>query len=69
MSEHLCLPRRTAAEPGIAPQRKRFRLCAASTRENIRGWIVNIYWQQAFGSLFEELAATAETISRSANRK
>ena len=34
-----------------------------------RWWIVNIYWQQAFGSLFKELASTAEIISRSANRK
>jgi hypothetical protein len=34
-----------------------------------RWWIVNVYWQQAFGSLFEELASTAEMISRSANRK
>jgi hypothetical protein len=29
--------------------------------ESFRGWIVNIYWQQAFGSLFEELASVAET--------
>jgi hypothetical protein len=34
-----------------------------------RWWIVNIYWQQAFGSLFKELASTAEIISRSTNRK
>jgi hypothetical protein len=34
-----------------------------------RWWIVNIYWQQAFGSLFKELASTAEVIARSANRK
>jgi hypothetical protein len=26
-----------------------------------RWWIVNIYWQQAFGSLFQELASVAET--------
>jgi hypothetical protein len=33
-----------------------------------RWWIVNIYWQQAFGSLFEELASTAEALQRSSNR-
>jgi hypothetical protein len=37
--------------------------------ENIRGWIVNIYWAQAFGPLFKELASTAERLSGSANRK
>jgi hypothetical protein len=34
-----------------------------------RWWIVNIYWQQAFGSLFKELASTAAMIARSAHRK
>src|SRR6266581_8043187 len=34
-----------------------------------RWWIVNIYWQQAFGSLFKELASVAERHSSSANRK
>jgi hypothetical protein len=29
--------------------------------ESVRGRIVKIYWQEAFGSLFQELASVAET--------
>jgi len=63
MSEHLCLPRRTAAEAGVAPQRKRSQTVYARHQPRkhllakafgVLGWIVNIYWQQAFGPLLEE---------------